>query len=87
MPNTPDRPPDHKPVSRRDAIRAASAVALAGIARPAFAEHGTTPARAVTRGRIRQSVSRWCYQKMPLPDLCKAIAALGVAGDRSARGG
>jgi hydroxypyruvate isomerase len=34
--------------------------------------------RAVTRGRIHQSVSRWCYQKMALPDLCAAVAAMGV---------
>ena len=36
------------------------------------------PARAVTRGRLRQSVSRWCYQKMALPDLCRSVASLGV---------
>jgi hydroxypyruvate isomerase len=34
--------------------------------------------RAVTRGRLKQSVSRWCYQKMPLRDLCKAVAAMGL---------
>jgi len=34
--------------------------------------------RAVTRGRIRQSVSRWCYAKIPLPDLCRAVAGMGV---------
>jgi hydroxypyruvate isomerase len=37
-----------------------------------------TQSRAVTRGRLKQSVSRWCYQKMALPDLCKAVAAMGV---------
>ena len=35
-------------------------------------------ARAVTRGRLRQSVSRWCYQKMPLPDLCRAVSTMGL---------
>ena len=39
---------------------------------------GQSAARAVTRGRLRQSVSRWCYQKMALPDLCRAVSALGV---------
>jgi hydroxypyruvate isomerase len=34
--------------------------------------------RAVTRGRLKQSVSRWCYGKIPMPDLCKAVAALGL---------
>jgi hydroxypyruvate isomerase len=54
---------------------------LTGGGRPtaAFArEAGQPPARAVTRGRLRQSVSRWCYQKIALPDLCKAVAAMGV---------
>ena len=89
MPNTPDPFPGSRPVSRRDAIRAASAIALGGIvpsslaadssfARATVEQAGQAPVRAVTRGRIRQSVSRWCYQKMPLPDLCKAIAALSV---------
>src|SRR5687767_1807685 len=34
--------------------------------------------RAVSRGRLKQSVSRWCYQKIALPDLCRAVAAMGV---------
>jgi hydroxypyruvate isomerase len=38
----------------------------------------TSPGRAVTRGRIKQSVSRWCYQKIALPDLCRAVAAMGL---------
>ena len=34
--------------------------------------------RIVKNGRLRQSVSRWCYSKIELPDLCKAVAAMGV---------
>jgi hydroxypyruvate isomerase len=34
--------------------------------------------RAVVRGRIRQSASRWCYRNIPLPDLCKAVTAMGL---------
>jgi len=34
--------------------------------------------KAVVRGRIRQSASRWCYRNIPLPDLCKAVAAMGL---------
>ncbi len=30
------------------------------------------------KGRIRQSVSRWCYQKIPLDDLCAAAAQMGL---------
>jgi hydroxypyruvate isomerase len=34
--------------------------------------------RVVTRGRLKQSASRWCYKNIPLPDLCKALVAMGV---------
>lgn len=79
MTNPSDQTPGRQPVSRRDAIRAASAVALAGISGSALAaESVQTPARAVTRGRLKQSAARWCYRKIELPDLCKSIAALGV---------
>ena len=65
-------------ISRRSALRAAAAVALAAWPRsgPAFAEQ--TAGRAVTRGRLKQSVSRWCYKGIPLPELCRAVAAMGV---------
>ncbi len=29
-------------------------------------------------GRIKQSASRWCYQKIPLPELCRAGKAMGL---------
>jgi hydroxypyruvate isomerase len=30
------------------------------------------------KGRIRQSVSRWCYEKVPLEELCAKGAAIGL---------
>ncbi|HEX9346291.1 MAG TPA: TIM barrel protein [Gemmatimonadales bacterium] len=30
--------------------------------------------------RLKQSASRWCYRSIPLPDLCKAGKAMGLAG-------
>jgi len=30
------------------------------------------------RGRIKQSVSRWCYSKIPLDELCKRGAEMGL---------
>jgi len=30
--------------------------------------------------RIHQSVSRWCYAKIPLEDLCRASASIGLEG-------
>src|SRR6202021_927589 len=32
------------------------------------------------KGRIRQSVSRWCYDQIPLDQLCVAAAQMGVRG-------
>ena len=32
------------------------------------------------KGRIRQSVSRWCYQKIPLDKLCAYGAEIGLKG-------
>ena len=66
-------------MTRRAALRAAAALAawpLSGVA--ALAGGREQPARAVTRGRLRQSVSRWCYKAIPLPELCQAVAAMGV---------
>jgi len=31
-------------------------------------------------GRLKQSASRWCYGKIPLPDLCVAGKAIGLSG-------
>jgi len=32
------------------------------------------------KGQIKQSVSRWCYQKIPLDDLCVYAAQIGLKG-------
>ena len=34
--------------------------------------------RVVKSGRLKQSVSRWPYNAIPLPDFCKAIAEMGL---------
>ena len=33
-----------------------------------------------TAGRLKQSVSRWCYQDIPLDRLCAAAAKMGLEG-------
>jgi hydroxypyruvate isomerase len=63
-------------VSRRHAIQTGAAAAAA-----AALSSRTTAAqsdRIVTRGRLKQSVSRWCYNKIPMPEFCKAVAAMGL---------
>ena len=41
---------------------------------------GALSASVPRKGRIRQSVSRWCYQKIPLDQLSAAAAQMGLRG-------
>ena len=42
---------------------------------------GQTPVERITRkGRLKQSVSRWCFGKIPLEDFCREVARLGLVG-------
>ena len=59
-------------MDRRDVIRRFGVAALAVLA--------PTPALALGRpsaGRLKHSVSRWCYGKIPLDDLCVAARDIG----------
>ncbi len=52
-------------------------VALAG-ALPAQGAQAPRPrSRVISRGRLKQSVSRWCYGGLSLEELCKAAAEMG----------
>jgi len=69
-------------LSRREVVAAAGAAAgsalLGAIPAPAQAEAAWEG--AVRNGRIRQSVSRWCYGKLGLEDLARACKAMGLVG-------
>jgi hydroxypyruvate isomerase len=66
-------------ISRRSMIRQVAS----GVAAPSL---GALPALSSAvelqstqrNGRIRQSVSRWCYEKIPLEELCEKGAAIGL---------
>ncbi|HUL80468.1 MAG TPA: TIM barrel protein [Vicinamibacteria bacterium] len=67
---------------RRDVLRGGAALAAAalGMARRgegAGADQGAGPA---VRGRLKQSVSRWCFGKMSLDELCGHAARIGYRG-------
>src|SRR2546429_4744388 len=67
-------------VTRREAI-AVSASAVAGLALPR--EHASGAADRLTArppGRLKQSVSRWPYRQIPLPEFARAAAGMGLAG-------
>jgi hydroxypyruvate isomerase len=57
---------------RRSVLKLVSAAAVTSL--PALAEES----RAVKNGRIRQSVIPWCFSPMPVPELAKHAAALGL---------
>lgn len=74
-----DFPIEMTRISRRTLIRrfASEATAVSLVAAPVFspASHLQTPNR---KGRIQQSASRWCYEAIPLEELCEKGAAMGL---------
>jgi len=59
-------------MERRDAMK------LLGLGAAAAAASGTgTAAQSSNGGRIRQSVCKWCYAKIPLDEFCGAVKAMG----------
>ena len=62
-------------MSRRALIGHAAALAVAGCVPTAIAAQAVSSPKA---GRLKQSVCRWCYAKIPLADFCRAVAKLGL---------
>jgi hydroxypyruvate isomerase len=58
--------------TRREVLRALAASAVVCAAAPLGAE------RVVRIGRLKQSVSRWPYSRIPLPEFCRACADMGL---------
>lgn len=69
----------HDSPSRREMLQAATGGILAA-ALPGLGLAAEGPAPAKLKGRILQSASRWCYGKVPLPELCQAAVRLGLKG-------
>ena len=65
-------------ISRREAIFKMGAATLAPVllAKLGLAASGFD--KVVKNGRLKQSVSRWPYSKIPLPDFCRALADMGL---------
>jgi hydroxypyruvate isomerase len=57
---------------------AAPAAATAAASAAASAGPGAAP--TVRKGRIHQSVSRWCYEAIAMDEFCQKAAALGLEG-------
>jgi hydroxypyruvate isomerase len=61
--------------SRRDVLKTALSGATATLPSLDWAQDSAPMAR---KGNIKQSVSRWCYQKIPLEQLCEYSAHIGL---------
>ena len=65
-------------LSRRNVLQTVlSGAAVASLPSVAWSQ-GSAPIKR--KGNIRQSVSRWCYQKIPLDELCAYAAEIGLKG-------
>ena len=62
-------------MNRRQALAGAAGL-IAGATR--LSALGQQPAPSGSTGRLKQSVCRWCYAKIPLPEFCKAVADMGL---------
>jgi len=68
-------------MSRRNFMKsgvAAGFAASAGVSAQAQAAQESSP--VVRKGRVHQSVSRWCYKDIPLDELCAYSAKIGLKG-------
>src|ERR1700722_13776605 len=65
--------------SRRTLLKS-SVAGVAALAVPSYAASFDAAATTPRKGRIRQSVSRWCYEKIPLDQLSEYSAKIGLKG-------
>src|SRR5215469_737007 len=71
------RPMNRVPFTRRAALKSGlAATALAPLAGKLMGETSVTP----RKGRIQQSVCRWCYKTTPLDQLCAYGQQIGLKG-------
>lgn len=67
--------------SRRDAIKKVATMALASTALSSLTNRVSAHENAMDeklKGKINHSVCRWCYDSVPLEDLCKAANNIGI---------
>ena len=64
-------------ITRREALAAGAMAALSALA-PRIAAGQAAGGKAVRKGRLKQSVSRWCYKGIPDREFYKAVADMGL---------
>jgi hydroxypyruvate isomerase len=65
-------------ITRRDALTRAAIAAGAAVLSPAALFAVEQTGRVVKNARLKQSVSRWPFNKIPLPEFCRAVADMGL---------
>jgi hydroxypyruvate isomerase len=70
----------NRDVSRRNVIKGFAALAAVRGTKMGEAQPPGQQVSAARKGRIRQSVCRWCYESIALDDLCAFAANIGLKG-------
>jgi hydroxypyruvate isomerase len=65
-------------LSRRSAFKKTAATGAAMIAMGRFVETMEAAEIASRKGNVNHSVCRWCYDKIPLEDLCRSAKEMGI---------
>jgi hydroxypyruvate isomerase len=63
-------------IGRREAILATGAAGIGSLFAEKRLEAGQK--KVVDKARLKQSVCRWCYNKIPLAEFCRGVADLGL---------
>jgi hydroxypyruvate isomerase len=62
-------------VDRREVLKLFGAAAVGS---QVALKGGASPSPRFSVGRLKQSASRWCYGRIPLPDLCRSAKRIGL---------
>lgn len=65
-------------VDRRQLLKASAAAAAAVVIPSGRSALGASAQASAVKGRLKQSVCRWCYGKMSLEDLCRGAKEIGL---------
>jgi hydroxypyruvate isomerase len=65
-------------LSRRSLLKGIGATAISTLMLKDFKSSALSLQRIVKNGRLKQSVSRWCYNKIPMDDFARAVADMGL---------
>jgi|YNPMSStandDraft_1061717.scaffolds.fasta_scaffold74258_1 hydroxypyruvate isomerase len=65
-------------LTRREWIRGAAVAAIGGTMNSSVSTADSTEAPIQRKGNIRHSVSRWCYNKIPMEEFCAFCKRIGI---------